>query len=102
MSKTVKNHLRLVPHIRFSEIGGLISAVDQGQSSTRAKQHPGFEPRSCFALIEDWPCFLPALHKEKDRNARFLLEIREFRIGDSRISGRIPGQNTARIFDFWM
>ena len=59
--------VRLVPHIPISEIGGLISAVDQGQS-------PGFEPRSCSAMIEDWPCFLPVLHKEKDRNARFLLE----------------------------
>ena len=38
----------------------------------RAKQLPGFEPRSCLALIEDWPCFLPVLHKEKDRNARFI------------------------------
>ena len=45
------------------------TAVDQGQSSIRAKQHPGFEPRSCSALIEDWPCFLPVLHKEEDRNA---------------------------------
>ena len=49
-----------------------MSTVDQGQSSIRAKQPPGFEARSCSALIEDWPCFLPVLHKEKDRNARFL------------------------------
>ena len=47
--------LRLVPHIPISEIGGLISAVNQGQSSIRAKQLPGFETRSCLALIEDWP-----------------------------------------------
>ena len=50
-------HLRLVPHIPIAEIGGLISAVDQGQS-------PGFEPRSCSAMIEDWPCFLRYLGSE--------------------------------------
>ena len=22
-------------------------------------------------MIEDWPCFLPVLHREEDRNARF-------------------------------